>query len=65
VGVAILGSKAHGGLTSYALSIMILCLFNDPQGAKLRDPFQVFSQFLQVRPNTRTTDHCRSVHDWP
>lgn len=47
VGMAILGSKSHGGLSSYALSVMILSLFNGNK-CGLHHPLQVFGKFLQV-----------------
>lgn len=48
VGFAVLGSKSNAGLCSYALSIMILSLFNEQSANKLQSPFQVFIKFLEV-----------------
>lgn len=56
-GVPILGSKANGGLTSYALSVMVLCLFTafaapeagGERPTKMKTPFDVMLRFLQVR----------------
>lgn len=53
----ILGSKANGGLTSYALSVMVLCLFTafaapeagGERPTKMKTPFDVMLRFLQVR----------------
>ena len=52
VGLAVLGSKANGGLSSYALSVMVLALFDENGATKLRAPLQVFFKFLQVRITT-------------